>query len=74
MGTRKFTVKLSPIAEEIKKAAKELRSIRSSVDSEGKEKIKLDLIELKKCREILATRCGRLSMSAEYRGPARSKR
>jgi len=57
MPTKKFTVKLSPIAKEIDKATKQLKAIRSKVSSKERKKLNLEIKALHKARGLVAEYC-----------------
>jgi hypothetical protein len=61
MAKPKLEVSLSPIATQIDKAAKKLKSLRSSVSSADQKKIDLEIKELLKVRKGLAAFCKRMT-------------
>jgi predicted deacetylase len=69
MARRKLTVRFSPIATQIKKVAKKLKSIRARVSAADQKTIDLELRDLKQCNKTLSSGCFR--MNHYYRARAR---
>jgi hypothetical protein len=69
MAKRKLEVRFSPIATQIKKVAKKLKSIRARVSPADQKTIDLELRDLKQCNKTLSSRC--LRMNRYYTARAR---
>jgi cell division septal protein FtsQ len=69
MAKRKLRVRFSPIAAQIKKVAKKLKSIRARVSAADQKTIDLELRDLKQCKKNLSSRC--LRMNRYYTARAR---
>lgn len=69
MAKRKLKVRFSPIAAQIKKVAKKLKSIRARVSAADQKTIDLELRDLKECNKTLSARC--LRMNRYYKARAR---
>jgi cell division septal protein FtsQ len=61
MAKRKLTVRFSPIAAQIKKVAKKLKSIRARVSAADQITIDLELRDLTRCNKTLSLRCRRMN-------------
>ncbi len=57
MVRRKLNVRFSPIATQIKKVAKKLKSIRARVSDSDQRAIDLELRDLKRCQKMLSALC-----------------
>ena len=69
MAKRKLTVRFSPIATQIKKVAKKLKSIRARVSAADQKTIDLQLRDLIQCNKKLSSGC--LRMNHYYKTRAR---
>ncbi len=57
MAKRKVNVRFSPIATQIKKVEKKLKSIRARVSDTDQRAIDLELRDLKRCQKMLNAFC-----------------
>jgi cell division septal protein FtsQ len=57
----KLKVRFSPIAAQIRKVVKKLKSIRARVSAADQKTIDLELRDLKECNKTLSSRCFRMS-------------
>ena len=58
MAKKKLEISLSPIAAQIDKAGKKLKSLRSQVSTSDQKKIDLEIKDLKKIRAVVVKACG----------------
>lgn len=58
MAKKKLEISLSPIAAQIDKAEKQLKSLRSQVSASDQRKIDLEIKDLKKIRTVVVKACG----------------
>jgi hypothetical protein len=61
MATKRFKVKLSPIAREIDKATKELKALRSKVSPKERKKLNLEIKGLHKAKVVVALYCKKMT-------------
>jgi Skp family chaperone for outer membrane proteins len=57
MATKRYKVKLSPIAKEIDKATKQLKAIRSKLSPKERKKLNLEIKALHKAKALVAEYC-----------------
>lgn len=70
MARRNLNVRFSPIATQIKKVAKKLKSIRARVSDKDQRAIDLELRDLRRCQKMLNALCF-LRMNRTYAQRAR---
>jgi hypothetical protein len=58
VAKKKLEISLSPIAAQIDKAKKKLKSLRSQVSTSDQKKIDLEIKDLKKIRGVVVKACG----------------
>jgi hypothetical protein len=58
MARKKLEISLSPIAVQIDKAAKKLRSLKSKVSTADRRKIESEIKDLTKIRAVVVKVCG----------------
>ena len=67
MTKRKLKVSFSPIATQIEKTAKKLKSIRARVSAPDQKTIDLELRDLKRCYSMLSSLCYRMNRAYTIR-------